>query len=212
MVNSIAELVEKMHQHHRRSIHLREYDYSQPGSYFITICTIDKEPIFGEIIEGEIVLNQNGKAVEECWLAIPDHFGNIELDKFVVMPNHIHGIIVIRPDDNDKQNTVGAKHASPLRLYKIKIHGPKSNSIGAIIASFKSAATKQINILRNIAGQSIWQRNYYEHIIRDEQELNKIRRYVINNPAKWSYDIENKNGLPVNEKKFWKRFLNELGE
>jgi len=197
-----------MLQSHRHSIRLREYDYSQPGSYFITVCTGGKAPLFGEIVEGEMVLNPIGKVVERCWLAISNHFANIELDKFVVMPNHIHGIIVIYPDDN--VNTVGAK---PLRLYKTKIHGPKPNSIGTTIASFKSVATKKINILRDTAGHSIWQRNYYERVIRNENELNKIRRYIINNPAQWSYDIENRNGLPIDEKReFWNKFLNEFSD
>jgi len=165
-----------MTQRHHRSIRLREYDYSQPGSYFVTVCTSGKAPLFGEIVEGEMVLNEVGEMVEKCWSAIPDHFENIELDKFVVMPNHIHGIIVIYPDDDN--NTVGARHASPLHLYKTKIHGPKSNSIGAIISSFKSVATKQINLLRKTTGQPLWQRNYYERVIRDERELNKIQRFT----------------------------------
>jgi len=194
-----------MTHHHRKSIRLSGYDYSRPGSYFVTICIRGKAPLFGEFLDGEMVLNSIGKAVEQCWLNIPGHFQNIELDQFMVMPNHIHGIIVIYPE------SVGAKHASPLHLYKSKIHGPKPNSIGSIVASFKSTVTKRINLLRKIPGQSLWQRNYYEHIIRDENELNKIRRYIINNPAKWSYDRENRNGLPIDEKKkFWYKFLNEF--
>jgi len=192
--------------HHRRSIRLKNYDYSQPGSYFITLCTIGKSQLFGEIIDGEMVLNDVGKTVEHRLLAIPDHYQDVELDQWVIMPNHIHAIIVIYPDD-----VVGARHASPLQLYKSKIHGPKPRSIGSIVASFKSAATKQINILHNTPGHSLWQRNYYEHIIRDEKELNRIRRYIINNPPHWSFDIENRNGLPIDDKqKFWSKFLNEF--
>ncbi len=154
-----------------------------------------------------MVLNVIGQIVEKCLLDIPVHYPDVELDKWVIMPNHVHMIIVIYPDDD----IVGAKHASPLRTYKTKIHGPKSKSIGSIVSSFKSAATKRINQYFHTRGQSVWQRNYYEHIIRDENDLNKIRRYVINNPAKWSYDIENRNGLPIDEKKaFWSKFLNEF--
>lgn len=201
-------------KHRRRSIRFKDYDYCGAGSYFTTICTRHRQPLFGAIVEGEMVLNEIGIIVSQFWLEIPVHFVNVEMDKFVIMPNHVHGIIIIYP--NDDKNMVGARYASPLhsnKTYKTKIHGPKPNSIGAIMASFKSIATKQINILCNTTDQSIWQRNYYEHIIRNEKKLNRIRRYIINNPPRWEYDRENRNGIPINEKKkFWERFLNEFDE
>ena len=190
---------------HRRSVRLKEYDYARTGAYFVTICTRDKQPLFGEIIDGEMHMNNTGEIVRKCWLEIPGHFQNVTLDQFVIMPNHVHGIVVIT------DNPVGAKHASPLRLYKTKTHGTKPRSLGAMVASFKSAVTQQNNLLLRTPGNSFWQRNYYEHVVRNESELNKIRRYIINNPPKWEYDLENRIGLPIDEKrKFWDRFLNEI--
>jgi len=193
--------------HRRRSIRLKDYDYSQPGSYFVTLCTHGHECLFGDITDGEMVLNNVGEIVEKCLIEIPGYYQNVELDKWTIMPNHVHAIIVIYPDNN----IVGARHASPLRIYKSKIHGPKSNSIGSIVSSLKSAVTKRINESQNTPSRSIWQRNYYEHIIRDEHELNKIRRYIINNPPHWEYDRENRNGLPIDDKQtFWSKFLTEF--
>jgi putative transposase len=192
----------KTQKHHRRSIRLREYDYSQPGSYFITVCTSDKAPLFGEIIEGEMVLNDFGKIVEKEILKTESFRNNIEIDKYVIMPNHVHLIIVIWPS-----RTGTARRAPTVERFG----KPIRNSIPTIVRSLKSAITRQINILRHISNHSIWQRNYYEHIVRNEGELNKIRCYIINNPPKWEFDQENCNGLPIDEKReFWDKFLNEF--
>ena len=174
-----------------------------------------------------MVLNDVGKMVRDEILKTESIRDNIEIDKYVIMPNHIHLIMVIwsctgtarRPE----KHAVGANGRSPVNIANktnrahscAPLHGSrfslKPNTIGSFIAGFKSAATKRVNIFRNTPGQSLWQRNYYEHIIRDEMELNKIRRYIINNPPQWQYDRENRNGLPINEKqKFWSKFLNEF--
>jgi REP element-mobilizing transposase RayT len=138
--------------------------------------------LFGDIVGIDMQLNRFGEIVDECWLAIPDHFGNVELDVFVVMPNHVHGIIVI--------TEVGATHASPLRIP----NGPNPRSIGAVRGSFKSGASRRINEIRATPGQTCWQRNYYEHVIRDDAELDRIREYIKMNPAHWAEDRENPNG------------------
>jgi REP element-mobilizing transposase RayT len=191
-----------MDKHHRRSIRLKHYDYSQPGSYFITICTHAKTLLFGEIVDGEMQLNELGKIVEQCLSEIPVHFPDVILDKQVIMPNHVHMIIVLWTPCK----------GTACRAPTIERFGkPTKSSIPTIIRSLKSAATKRINQIQNTPGQSVWQRNYYEHIIRDEMELNHIRRYVINNPPQWEYDRENCNGLPIDEKRtFWSKFLNEF--
>ena len=161
--------------------------------------------MFGGIVDGEMILNDLGIIVYECIANIPNHFHDMEIDKLVIMPNHVHMIITIRSNYENGRGT--ACRASTTE----KFGTPVIRSIPTIIRSFKSAVTKQINTLHHTPGQSIWQRGYYEHIIRDERELNRIRRYIINNPAKWEYDRENRNGIPIDEKKkFWNRFLDEF--
>jgi putative transposase len=169
-------------QHQRHSIRLAEYDYTLPGAYFVTIVTHQREYIFGKIHETQVHLTPIGETALACWLGIPVHFHNVSLDEFVIMPNHIHGIIII----NDV-SSVGTRHASSLQKpsQHDKPHGPKPNSLGAIIGNFKSAVSKRINEQRTAPGAPVWQRNYYEHIIRDEKDLNSIRKYILENPMQW---------------------------
>jgi putative transposase len=178
-------------KHHRRSIRLRDYDYSQTGAYFVTICSWNRECIFGDILDGDIRLNEFGQIVKKEWLQTGDIRHNLELDEFIIMPNHIHGIIVL----ND---IVGATRRVA-RNWAIHRIAPtlQSNSIGSIIGQFKSIVSKQINLIRNTPGFPVWQRNYYEHIIRNEDELNRVREYIINNPLQWADDENN----PLNIKK-----------
>jgi putative transposase len=167
--------------HHRRSIRLKDYDYSQAGAYFVTICSWEKECLFGAIKDGEMLFNEFGDIVMKCWEAIPNHFPHIKTDEFIIMPNHIHGIMFM----------VGARHAVPLQTIDERFAKPVSGSLATIIRSFKSAVTKSINIFRNTPGTPIWQRNYYDHIIRDNKELQAIREYIRYNPLKWNEDEEN---------------------
>jgi len=175
-------------KYHRRSIRLPHYDYSQAGAYFVTICVYQRECLLGEIVGGEMILNEYGKIADSCWREIPNHFPHVELDEHIVMPNHLHGIIVM----------VGARHAVPLPLQqqngticREKFGQPVSGTIPTVVRSFKSAVTKQINQNRNTPGIPVWQRNYYEHIIRDDNDLNRIREYIMNNPLKWCEDENN---------------------
>jgi putative transposase len=165
-------------QHHRRSIRLKEYDYSSPGEYFVTICTKDKHFIFGEIINNEMVLNNYGLIVNHTWNDLINHVADIELDSFVIMPNHIHGIIVII----DHLVGAGSEPAPTM-----KRHG-----IPEIVRQLKTFSARRINEIRKTPRTPVWQRNYYEHIIHNEKELNIIRDYIMNNPAEWSQDEENK--------------------
>ena len=166
-------------KHHRRSIRLREYDYGQAGAYFVTVCTQDRECLFGEVVDGGMVLNAPGKVVAAVWLRSAVIRGEIELDVFVVMPNHLHGIVVIRD--------VGAHGRAPVPTALRR----SPRSLGSFIAGFKSAATKRINEIRGTSGTPVWQRNYYEHVIRDEDDLARVRRYIAENPLRWSEDPEN---------------------
>ena len=182
---------------HRRSLRLKDYDYAQAGAYFVTICTQDRACLFGAIVDGAMQLSDAGSTVEQCWSQIPEHFRDVVLDEFVVMPNHVHGILVINPAVPAVPAVpvvpvvpaVGATHASPLR------NGPRPGSLGAIVGSFKSAVTRRINQTCHSLGATVWQRNYYEHIIRDEASLHGIREYIANNPLQWALDREN----PTNE-------------
>jgi len=180
--------------HRRRSIRLKGYDYTRAGAYFVTICTKDRACLFGDVAAGVMRLNQMGHIVRQCWLAIPDHVPHVLLDEFVVMPNHVHGIIVIVSTD-----TVGAthasppQHASPLQNHDTptRPRGPQRQSVGSIVGSFKSAATKRINEQRGTPGAPVWQRDYFEHIIRNDESLNRIREYILNNTLQWALDREN---------------------
>ncbi|PKO12697.1 MAG: transposase [Chloroflexi bacterium HGW-Chloroflexi-10] len=195
-------------QKNRRSIRLQDYDYTQPGLYFITICTYERECIFGSIINEEMTLTDAGQIALDTWNEIPQHFQNVETDAFIIMPNHIHGIIAIL------DNPVRATHASPSEHASPHPSGPKPRSIGAIIGSYKSAVSKRIHSLDAIhddfvrathaspiehasppkQSSPIWHRNYYEHIIRSEPDLDRIREYIESNPANWTLDTENPAG------------------
>jgi putative transposase len=175
-------------KHHRRSIRIMSFDYAQPGGYFVTIVTYQRDCIFGNIVNEKMQLNALGIIADECWRAIPEHFPNIELGTYAVMPNHVHGIIVIYDDKNrmatNSSPSGGARPASPLSP-----HGAKPKSIGAIVGSFKSAVTRRIGRELNTTG--IWQRNYYEHVIRNHDEWDRIQRYIEANPSMWAEDEEN---------------------
>ncbi len=170
--------------HHRRSIRLRGYDYSQPGSYFITLCTSGKKCLFGNVLEDKMVQNETGKMVEEVWRAMPGRFAGIEVDEFVVMPNHLHAILRI----------VGAPLAG---AHVARAGTSPAPTVGDIVGAFKSISTIAISRMARFAGTKshtkLWQRNYFEHIIRDETELGKIREYIQTNPLRWAFDRENPN-------------------
>jgi len=178
--------------HHRRSIRLKGYDYSQPGAYFITLCTHNRECLFGNIVDGEMVLNEYGILVKNEWLRTSEIRPNVIVDEFIIMPNHLHGIFIIN-DDGCGATCRGVSPYAPkpapyINTPNTNIFKSPSKTIGAIIRGFKSITTKQINQLRNTHNKSVWQRNYYEHIVRNESSLNKIRKYITNNPMKWEMD------------------------
>ncbi|MBS9395324.1 MAG: hypothetical protein HEQ29_20095 [Dolichospermum sp. LBC05a] len=257
--------------HHRRSIRLKRYDYTQQGAYFVTICTHQRNCLFGEIVDGEIKLNTNGEIARGSWLSIPRYFKNVELDEFVIMPNHLHGIIIIESSevagealanqdfsqsfsevagealanqdfsqsfsevagealanqdfsqffsevagealanqdfsqffsevagealanqDFSQQQNLSSQCFAPT-VYTgetVKINGTKPQSLAAITQNYKSVSTRQINRMNKAKGNVIWQRNYYEHIIHNEEALNNIREYIVNNPINWVKDQEN---------------------
>jgi putative transposase len=247
-------------KHKRRSIRLQGYDYSAKGIYFITICTHQRQCLFGEIVAGQMELNATGLWVQACWQRLPYQFSQLTLDAFVIMPNHLHGILwlgeqhrmdddisrrgeafgqkpleqpkisqpnaspfpnpnvsPIQPNGDDdtpckgkdkescdtpcKGEAFGPKileqpeifwpNASPLPIpynSPISPNGTKPGSIASIVQNFKSITTRRINQIQNNAGRTVWQRNYYEHIIRDSTALQNIQDYIRDNPLSWQQD------------------------
>lgn len=182
----------EIHERHRRSIRLRGYDYTQNGAYFVTICTRNREHLFGEIENGEMRVNPAGNMINRWWHELGNRFPEIELDAFVVMPNHIHGIIVIKRDPMQEQ---GEDKPSPVRAPLVGALPPHSQSkaIGDIVGAFKSLTANEY--IRRVKTKefprfekSIWHRNYYERIIRNDDEWNRIREYIEKNPDTWADD------------------------
>lgn len=154
----------------RKSPRLQGYDYSSDGMYFVTICTYQRELMFGDVFNGEMQLSDIGELAEWHWNDLPNHFSSVELDMFVVMPNHVHGIIIIT-DGMDAIPTVQSKRPT----------------LGTIVGTYKAAVTRQARRKLNFMSR-IWQSSYYDHIIRKESNLSYIRRYVLYNTAKWEED------------------------
>jgi REP element-mobilizing transposase RayT len=181
-------------KHHRRSLRLKNYDYSNPGAYFVSICVKNRESLFGEVVHGKMELNKYGLIAEYEWLKTVKIRKNVKLDSYIIMPNHLHGIVVITT------NSVGAYSHTPLQSCAFR---SPSKTIGAIIRGFKSSVTVKINTLRHTHHIPLWQRNYFEHIIRNHDELQRIRKYIAENPMKWETDKENQQGAPIryNKKK-----------
>jgi len=159
----------------RRSIRLPRFDYSCHGVYFVTIDTFDRNCIFGDVRNEVMIKNKFGSIADNCWRNIPSHFPNTDLLDYIVMPNHIHGVIVIR-------NKAGAACCAPTGNRR---HGPAKGSLGAIVRSFKSAVTKTINV-DNLIIWPVWQRGYYDRIIRNAKELKYVIEYIRTNPTNWN--------------------------
>ena len=175
-------------RHHRRSIRLPAYDYAQRGAYFVTVCTQNRECAFGEVVDGEMVLNEPGRMVETAWRELPQHYPGDEVDTLVVMPNHVHGIIML----------VGAgPRACPDNPGRSRGVAPTGTmSLPDVVHRFKSLTTARYRhgVLQDrwlpFPGR-LWQRNYYEHVIRNEEELDRVRQYIVDNPLQWAEDREN---------------------
>ena len=160
----------------RRSVRLKNIDYASTGAYFVTICVQYKRTVFGIVSGDSVILSSTGKKVEEFWLDIPDHFPSVTLDEYVVMPNHIHGIVLIHNESSSDQQEKA--------FQRIPV-----GSLSSIIRSFKAAVTTYLK--QNGLSNFQWQRGFYEHVIRSEKAMNSIREYIHLNPRKWSVDKEN---------------------
>jgi putative transposase len=180
--------------HHRKSIRLRDYDYSQAAVYFITACTYHRECLFGEILSDEMRLNHQGVLVAETWKSLVAAHPNAVLDEWVVMPNHFHAIVILNqpvgaihesPITNEYTNVPRAIRELPLRMTVIQ---RRNMLLSKLIGRFKMLSSKYINESRNTSGTPLWQRNYWERVVRDEKELHAIREYIGNNPRQWHSD------------------------
>jgi REP element-mobilizing transposase RayT len=171
--------------HHRHSIRLKGYDYTQPGAYFITLVTFHRDEIFGEVVNAEMKLSAQGQIACDEWMKTAKLRPYIQLfdDEFVVMPNHVHRIIWLAGDAD-----AGARRRRAPADVIEKFGRPIPGSIPTIVRAYKSAVTYAINLAQNTRGAPVWQRNYYEHIIRDERAFKNIWNYIENNPRKWAQD------------------------
>jgi REP element-mobilizing transposase RayT len=164
-------------KHHRRSVRLKEYDYSQAGAYFVTIVAHQRACLFGKIMDRGMKLNNIGEIIANTWKWLADQYPYVEPLHGVVMPNHFHGLLMIHDDGR------GGSRSAPT--------GTKRKPLGRLIGAFKTVSTKQINLLRQTEGAVVWQRNYYEHIVRNEKEMDHIWKYIEANPSMWAEDDEN---------------------
>ena len=208
-------------KHHRRSIRLQGYDYSQEGLYFITICCQDRAHLFGEIVDGKMILNDAGLQAKKSWQDIPNHFPNAVLHEYIIMPNHIHGIIEFVGANQYSPNNNSPNNGSPNQTFsdngndvenndkakdlefvnRTKNFSPLPNAtwrspsktIGSVIRGFKIGVTKWMR--NNTTVVNVWQRNYYDHIIRNEQDYERISEYIKNNPILWKEDRFYDNGI-----------------
>jgi putative transposase len=165
----------------KSSPRLKGFDYSQPGGYFVPICTAQRVCLFGEIIEGQMVLNPLGEIVLHAWMTLPTHYSHVKLDEIIVMPNHIHGIVMLLEDRRDRFRNLSLRG----------LHQQKRHGLSEIIRGFKTWSARRINQIQNTPGTPVWQRSFYDHIIRDDDDLNRIRSYIIENPLTWNQDRNN---------------------
>ena len=171
-------------QYRVESARLKEWDYSSPWWYYVTINTKNHVEYFGRVVNSKMRINEVGKVAENCWLEIPNHFANVELDYFVIMPNHVHGIIIINPECRDVACNVSTEQQNNF-MSKIS---PNKNTLSVIVRSFKSAVSKLVH--QKLDNNFAWQQRYYDRIIRNEKELYHIRKYIELNPMKWELEKE----------------------
>ncbi len=183
-------------RHHRRSIRLEGYDYASAGAYFVTLVTQGRECLFGEVKDGEMEENHYGRIVSETWQWLASQYSYVVVDAFTVMPNHLHGILIILDDGLGR----GGSRTAPTSVGMFAYNGSehlnsdkplRPKPLGRLIGAFKTVSAKVINKTRDVPGAPVWQRNYYEHIIRDQASPDRISQYISDNPARWAEDPEN---------------------
>jgi REP element-mobilizing transposase RayT len=162
--------------HHRRSIRLHGYDYRSSGVYFVTICTMSRQCRFGDVVDATVALSAVGRVVDETWQWLAAHHDYVDVGPYIVMPNHLHGIIMLAPDEGGSRTAPTAPAVTPRK------------PVGRLIGAFKTVSTKRVNEVLGTPGDALWQRNYWEHIVRDDESLGRIADYIVNNPITWESD------------------------
>jgi REP element-mobilizing transposase RayT len=180
--------------HHRRSLRLKGYDYTQAGAYFVTICCQHRRCVFRDIVDGEMRMNEAGQIVQAVWEELPIRCPGVDTDAFVIMPNHVHGIVTIGLDAG-----VGAQFIAPMHQGAMNQGAMnRAPTLGEVVRVFKAVSTYRIR--RRGCPWFAWQRNYYEHIIRDDEDLTRIREYIRLNPVLWAEDAENPDRIAPNRR------------
>ena len=164
-----------MPSRHRRSVRLPGYDYARPGAYFVTLCTHERACLFGDVVGDAVRLTWAGGVARRAWEALPTHAPHVAVDAFVVMPNHLHGVLLITAPSDEPARASGAAGTAP-------------GSLGALVQSYKSVVTRRVNRRRETPGGRLWQRSYWDRVVRSERELDAVRRYIRENPARWHFD------------------------
>jgi putative transposase len=163
---------------------LPNWDYASDGRYFITICTKNRESFFGKIDKGKMILNEYGRIVEQCWFDLINHYRNLQLDAFVIMPNHMHGIMIV-------DNSVVMVVETGFKTVSTTTQPQPHHGIFEFVRALKTFSSRRMNELDNTAGRTRWQSRFHDHIIRDEQEFDRIQQYILNNPSTWENDSLN---------------------
>lgn len=172
--------------HHRRSIRLKGFDYSRQGAYFVTICTHERECLLGAIVEGAMVLSETGQIAQFVWDDLPNHVAGCVPSEFIVMPNHVHGIVLLVGAGSKPARGAGAD--VPEKTWAGLEPAPTRQTLSEIVRQFKTFSARRINAMRSTQGVPVWQRNYYEHVIRNEDDYHRIAEYITTNPARWEED------------------------
>jgi putative transposase len=170
--------------HHRRSVRIPGYDYSAEGMYFITICVDGRRCLFGDVVEDVLELNDVGRVIDATWRWLAEQYDHVELGPYIVMPNHVHGIILLTSGEGVSRNAPTISSVSETIRSPEKPRKP----IGQLVGAFKTVSTKKINVLCGTPGAVLWQRNYWEHVVRNEKSFEEIARYIDNNPRTWYED------------------------
>ena len=193
MKDSGVERIGDAPKRQRRSIRLQGYDYTRQGAYFVTICTRNRVCLLGDIVEGRIRLSEAGRLAQAVWEDLPHHYPHVQIDVWVIMPNHMHGIIILteaQATEDDMQSGADPRTAVGAG-FKPAPTAATRHGLSEIVRAFKTFSARRINALHNTVGTPFWQRNYYEHVIRNESALDRIRQYIVDNPARWREDPEN---------------------